>query len=250
MFAVAMLLVLPSCNRGTDVDFANNTLTLTLSCNNLGLTRATVDGEDAYRENFVEYIDCYFYPEGATFETQAKLVKSNVTVRPGETVGTYTATIPFAEDELTQLFGSVANGSSAKCLIYVIANRAGVSLPMNNGEVKLATINELKALTITSEFITSEGFKLQESFVMDSDGKPNTGNDTSVAGDTNVDIPNDDIVTLTVAQNGTKTLSGTVPLYRTAAKVTLNITRFGPEDGNGVFVDNNSIININAYLLI
>ena len=237
MFAVAMLLVLPSCNRGTDVDFANNTLTLTLSCNNLGLTRATVNGEDAYKENLVKYIDCYFYPEGATFETQAKLVKSNVQVRPGETVGTYAATIPFEEAELTQLFGSVANGSSAKCLIYVIANRAGVSLPMNNGEVKLATINELKALTITSEFITSEGFKLQESFVMDSDGKPNTGNDTSADGDTNVDIPDDDIVTLNVAQNGTKTLSGIVPLYRTAAKVTLNITRFGPVDGNGVFVD-------------
>lgn len=238
MFAVAMLLVLPSCNRGTDVDFANNTLTLTLSCNNLGLTRATVNGEDAYNENLVKYIDCYFYLEGATFETPAKLVKSNVTVRPGETVGTYTATIPFEEAELTQLFGSVANGSSAKCLIYVIANRPnGVSLPMNGENLKLATINELKALTITSEFITSEGFKLQESFVMDSDGKPNTGNDTSADGDTNVDIPNDDIVTLNVAPNGTKTLSGIVPLYRTAAKVTLNITRFGPVGGNGVFVD-------------
>lgn len=238
MFAVAMLLVLPSCNRGTDVDFANNTLTLTLSCNNLGLTRATVNGEDAYNENLVKYIDCYFYPEGATFETQAKLVKSNVQVRPGETVGTYAATIPFEEAELTQLFGSVANGSSAKCLIYVIANRNGVSLPMNGENLKLATINELKALTISSEFINSEGmFNKQNLFVMDSDGKPNTGNDTSADGDTNVDIPNDDIVTLTVAQNGTKTLSGIVPLYRTAAKVTLNITRFGPKDGNGVFVD-------------
>ncbi|MBR5825388.1 MAG: hypothetical protein IKY67_14745 [Paludibacteraceae bacterium] len=238
MFAVAMLLVLPSCNRGTDVDFANNTLTLTLSCNNLGLTRATVDGEDAYNENLVKYIDCYFYLEGATFETPAELVKSNVTVSAGETVGTYTATIPFEEAELTKLFGSVANGSSAKCLIYVIANRNGVSLPMNGENLKLATINELKALTISSEFINSEGsFNKQNLFVMDSDGKPNTGNDTSADGNTNVDIPNDDIVTLNVAQNGTKTLSGIVPLYRTAAKVTLNITRFGPVGGNGVFVD-------------
>ena len=78
MFAVAMWFVLPSCDRGPDVDFANNTLTLTLSCNNLGLTRATVDGENDRNENLVEYIDCYFYEQNAGFEVPAKLVKNTL----------------------------------------------------------------------------------------------------------------------------------------------------------------------------
>ena len=239
IFIPAMLFLLPSCENGKDVDFADNTLTLTLSCNNLGLTRATIGGEDALNENLVKSIDCYFYAAGADKNTAALLVRPNVSVIQGSVVGTYTANISFEEAELTTLFGPVNKGGSANCLIYVIANRpSGVSLPMNGENLKLATINELKALTITSDFLTSAKlFNKQESFVMDSDGEPNSSNDTSVPGQDNTDIVND-VVTLSVDNTGSKTLFGIVPLYRTAAKVTLSISRFGPKDGDGTVVDN------------
>ena len=230
ILAFAVMFFLPSCENGGDVDFADNTLTLTLSCNDLGLTRATVDGEDAYNENIVNSIDCYFYTSNADFNTPALLVKNNISTLTKTAFGTYTATIKFEEEELKTLFGTVNKGGSANALIYIIANRpTNVSLPMADGVVKLATINELKALNITSDFSKSQE---QTSFVMDSDGKPDSTNDTSVAGDTNTDIDNDDIVTYTIDNNGTKSLSGIVPLYRTAAKITLSVNRFGPEGAN------------------
>ncbi len=230
ILAFAVMFILPSCENGDEVDFADNTLTLTLSCNDLGLTRATVDGEDEYNENIVNSIDCYFYASGANFNTAALLVKNNISTLTETATGTYTATIKFEEEELKTLFGTVNRGGSANCLIYVIANRpAGVALPMTDGVVKLATINELKALTITSDFTKPQA---QAFFVMDSDGNPDSTNDTSVAGDTNTDIDNDDIVTYTIDNNGTKSLTGIVPLYRTAAKITLSVNRFGPEGAN------------------
>lgn len=230
ILAFAVMFFLPSCENGGDVDFADNTLTLTLSCNDLGLTRATIDGEDKYNENTINAIDCYFYASGANFNTAALLVKNNISTLTKTATGTYTATIKFEEEELKTLFGTVNKGGSANCLIYVIANRpAGVALPMTDGVVKLATINELKALTITSDFTKPQA---QAFFVMDSDGKPDSTNDTSKAGDTNTDIDNDDIVTYTIDNNGTKSLTGIVPLYRTAAKITLSVNRFGPEGAN------------------
>ena len=230
ILAFAVMFFLPSCENGGDVDFADNTLTLTLSCNDLGLTRATVNGEDAYNENIVNSIDCYFYPSNADFNTPARLVKNNISTLTKTAFGTYTATIKFEEEELKTLFGTVNKGGSANALIYIIANRpTNVSLPMADGVVKLATINELKALTITSDFSKSQE---QTSFVMDSDGKPDSTNDTSEAGATNIDIDNDDIVTYTIDNNGTKSLTGVVPLYRTAAKITLSVNRFGPEGAN------------------
>lgn len=232
ILAFAVMLVLPSCENRTGIDFAENTLTLTLSCNNLGLTRATENGDDNLNENTVNSIDCYFYPIGANFNnTPAVLVKDNITALTETTEGTYTANIKFEETELTALFGTVAKGGSAQCLIYVIANRpVNVTLPTGN-----PTINELKALTITSDFSKSQA---QQLFVMDSDATPDSNNDTSVAGDDDTDIDNDDIVIYTIDANGSKSLTATVPLYRTAAKITLSVNRFGPENGgNKVTVD-------------
>ena len=223
IFAFAVMFILPSCENGKDVDFDDNTLTLTLSCNNLGLTRATIDGEDALNENTVTSIDCFFYPADADFDTEAILVKSNITALTKTTLGTYTATIKFEETELTSLFGPVSKGGSANCLIYVIANRpTNVALPTGN-----PTINQLKALTITSDFSKPQA---QQLFVMDSDATPDSDNDT--------DIDNDDLVIYSVDANGSKSLTATVPLYRTAAKITLSVNRFGPENGgNKVTVD-------------
>ena len=231
IFAFAVMFILPSCENGKDVDFDDNTLTLTLSCNNLGLTRATIDGEDALNENTVTSIDCFFYPADADFDTEAILVKSNITALTKTTLGTYTATIKFEETELTSLFGPVSKGGSANCLIYVIANRpTNVVLPTGN-----PTINQLKALTITSDFSKPQA---QQLFVMDSDATLDINNDTSVAGDDDTDIDNDDLVIYTIDANGSKSLTATVPLYRTAAKITLSVNRFGPENGgNKVTVD-------------
>ena len=222
ILAFAVMFILPSCENGSEVDPADNTLTLSLSCNDLGLTRATVDGEDKYNENTINSIDCFFYLANADFNTPALVVKSNITALTRTALGTYTATIKFEEEELKTLFGTVNKGSSANALIYIIANRpTSVNLPTGN-----PTINQLKALTITSDFTKSEK---QTLFVMDSDGNPDSSNDTSVAGDNNTDIDNDDIVTYTIDNNGTKSLTGIVPLYRTAAKITLSVNRFGPE---------------------
>lgn len=203
ILAVSLLL---SCDRGGEPELENNTLRLTLACTDI--TRATEDGDDALNENKLTSIDCFFYPAGADFNTPARAKRSFTSLSAS---GVYSTYISFEEDEITTIFGDLTGKSSASCLIYVIANRPdGVTLPDGN-----PTINQLKRLTIESDF---QSYKTpQPSFVMDSKGN--------------------DVVSLVVNSNGSKSLSATVPLYRTAAKISFSISKFGKGDIDTVIIN-------------
>lgn len=204
ILAVSLLL---SCDRGGEPELKNNTLRLTLACTDI--TRATEDGDDALNENKLTSIDCFFYPAGADFNTPARAKRSFTSLSAS---GVYSTYISFEENEITTIFGDLTGKSSASCLIYVIANRPdGVTLPDGN-----PTINQLKRLTIESDF---QSYKTpQPSFVMDSKGN--------------------DVVSLVVNSNGSKSLSATVPLYRTAAKISFSISGFGGTGSGGSVVVN------------
>lgn len=174
-------------------DSKTNTLTLRLNTGGLE-SRATIDGEDANNENKIQKLDCFLYNDN-------NVVHKTVTPNNALT-GTEEHTIPilFEEEDMTKLFGEdyKTNGNNRTCLIYVIANRPdGVSV---TGE---ESIEALKQKTLTGAFTTNAK---QETFVMDSDGKN--------------DSDGNDVVTLKV-ENNTVSLSGYVPLYRSAAKVGL-----------------------------
>lgn len=204
ILAVSLLL---SCDRGGEPELGNNTLALTLACTDI--TRATEVGTDTLNENKLTSIDCFFYAAGDNYLDTPALAKR--TIRDIDEVGTYTTYISFTEDEITTIFGDLTGKSSASCLIYVIANRPStVALPDGN-----PTIKELKALTIESDFETYT--TAQPSFVMDSKGN--------------------DVVNLTVNSNKSKSLSATVPLYRTAAKISFTISKFGKGDIDTVSIN-------------
>ena len=213
MFVFSLLLLLPSCdNNGGDVELEEGTLTLTLTCNDLGLTRATIEGEDTYKENTIKSIDCYFYKKTDGFDVAAAVVKSIKNIQ--DAVGSYTTTIKFEQSEFEALFDKNAT-TEQQCLIYVIANYSG-TLPIEDNTATIdkveTSINYLKGLVVESDF---DNYTIDDnwSFVMDSKGNTTT-----------------DIATLSADK---KSLTGEIPLYRTAAKITLHINRFGPSGTPG-----------------
>ena len=215
ILAVSLLL---SCDRGGEPELGNNTLRLTLACTDI--TRATEVGDDDLNENKLISIDCFFYAAGADFNTPALARRTISSINAS---GIYSTYISFEEDEIKEIFGDLTGKNSASCLIYVIANRpSGVALPDGN-----PTIKQLKSLTIESDF--QEYAEPQSSFVMDSKG--------------------DDVVSLVVNSNGTKTLSATVPLYRTAAKISFSISGFGEKatEGSEESGDGSVVINGQTY---
>lgn len=209
ILAVSLLL---SCDRGGEPELGNNTLRLTLACTDI--TRATEVGDDALNENKLISIDCFFYAAGADFNTPALARRTISSINAS---GIYSTYISFEEDEIKEIFGDLTGKNSATCLIYVIANRPStVNLP-----AEYPTIKQLKSLTIESNF--QNYATPQPSFVMDSKGN--------------------DVVALTVNSNGSKSLSATVPLYRTAAKISFSIRGFGEEGSEGSSV----VINGQTY---
>ena len=212
IFASALLFLLPSCdNNGGDVELEEGTLKLTLTCNDLGLTR-TENGDDNYKENTIKSIDCYFYKKTDGFNTAAAVVKSIKNIQ--NAVGSYTANIKFEQTEFEALFDKNAT-TDQQCLIYVIANYSR-TLPIQDNastpDVVETSIDHLKGLEVESSF---DNYTIDDSwsFVMDSKGDATT-----------------DVATLSADK---KSLTGTIPLYRTAAKITLDINRFGPEETPG-----------------
>lgn len=218
IFAVSLLL---SCDRGGEIEIENNTLELILSCNNLGITRATDQGVDALGENAIESIDCFFYKADEVFTFNSSAIKhKRVTSLTDFAPGAYKASISFSEDEFKEIFGNLKETNTGdSCFIYVIAN-----LNLSNESLPdTLSINKLKALTIESDFLHYT--TPQESFVMDSKGD-------SINGVNSVFLTVD-------SEKDKRTLFGVVPLYRTAAKISLTISKFGPDAfSDTIFIKN------------
>lgn len=202
LISILAMSLLLACDRGGEFELDNNTLALTLSCSDI--TRADAD-VDALNENKIVSLDCYFYAASPNATTADFTASSLAHRRIGsiDAIGRYTTYISFTEEEISTIFGN-----SKKCFIYVIANCS--SNILSSLPTSLPTINQLKSLTIESNF---QNYNTpQSSFVMDSEGN--------------------DVVTLTDNSNGSKTLSGNVVLRRTAAKISFGISKFGSVEGS------------------
>lgn len=193
------VVMLASCvDSLQDVESAGAvSVSLELSCSEMVQTRA--QGVDAYNENKINRLDCFFYPaESAnTVNAAHHLVISGVDAN-----STYTVTQRLTNDQISAIFGD----AGTTCLVYVIANA-----PSEITSSTATSISALKAITIANENFTSAN--VQDNFVMDSEGT--------------------DVVTL---DRTARTLSGRVPLYRAASKISLFITEVSDvteKDENG-----------------
>ena len=192
---VAMSLVgLVACSNDNGIAAPDGEAQVALRFESSSMTRATVEGIAALNENLIKTIDCYFYPESATKDTPAVWYQQFTFGENGAGVqSSATVTdILMPSGEMNAIFGQGTTGK-----IYAIANYAGGSALPTSGEN--TTVAKLKEMVVTTAWLNdSSKFLQQSSFVMDSD-----------------------MVEITKSDN---TISGTVPLFRTAAKVELTIT--------------------------
>ena len=166
----------------------SNTLTLQLNTGALE-TRATTSGDDDLNENLISKVDIFLYPSNAADTENATC---SFTASPNANAGTngIDVSLTLTDDQLEALFGEGV--TTGECKVYVVANYPG-TLPTTTG----TSIKVLKELTVTADFTDNTE---EDNFVMDSNAK--------------------DEVTLSTSGT-TKSLSGTVSLYRAAAKIGL-----------------------------
>ncbi len=149
-------------------------------------------GADAYNENLVLSVDCFFYPNGKTNEKAVFTAFGRGAEPKAEGDSTiYTVKVFFTDADAQKMFGSTVSGT---CEVYVICNA-----PLNYGTE--TSVPALKELVVEHDFSAQT---VQESFVMPAE-EPST-------------------VTLTTTGSGesaVRTASGRVHVKRSAAKMQL-----------------------------
>jgi hypothetical protein len=186
--------ILAACTDETTnfiVQDDQSVLTLQLSSKTLA-TRAVIGteaGEDAWNENVIKSVDCFFYPNGKTNEAA---VFSATGLVVGTAIGQATVSIKIPNDKIEALFGT---GST--CKAYAVVNRPAASALGTD-----TSIPGLKKTIIEAEGFATQGSLVtaQESFVMD--------------GEQEISLSSD-----------RKTVSGNIDLYRAASKISLFITK-------------------------
>ena len=162
-------------------------------------------GADAYNENLVLSVDCFFYPNGKTNEKAVFTAFGRGAEPKAEGDSTiYTVKVFFTDADAQKMFGSTVSGT---CEVYVICNA-----PLNYGSNTSAPA--LKELVVEHDFSAQT---VQESFVMPAE-EPST-------------------VTLTTTGSGesaVRTASGRVHVKRSAAKMQLylHIPTIFVDEGN------------------
>lgn len=150
-------------------------------------TKASSRGADAYNENLVESVDCFFYPDGATGSDAVftALGRGVEAVAEGDST-VYKVKVFFTDADANRMFGNTVSGT---CQLYVICNA-----PLSySGHTDVAT---LKELVVENDFTAQT---VQGSFVMSAD-------ETAT-------------VTLTTDANDKRTASGRIKVSRAAAKI-------------------------------
>lgn len=166
-------------------------VTLQLSSKTLA-TRAitgTEAGEDAWNENAMKNVNCFFYPNGKTNEAAVFSV-TGITVN---TTGTATISIKIPNDKIEALFGT----AGTTCKAYVIVNGPAASAFGTDTSISglKKTVIEAEEFATQSSVVTA-----QESFVMD--------------GEQEITLSSD-----------RKSVTGHIDLYRAASKISLFITK-------------------------
>jgi len=140
-------------------EIPNNCIEITLGGLHPTLaTKASTRGEDAYNENLVESVDCFFYRNG---ETDSDAVFSAIgrgaeAVAEGDST-VYKVKVFFTDADAMNMFGSKVSGT---CQLFVICN-APISYNSNN-----TSVEELKQLVVENDFTAQT---IQSSFVMSAD---------------------------------------------------------------------------------
>ena len=210
---IAIAIALLACSRGPEIDAPHGDSNIQISVSVAGggsTTKGDVTqitngspGEGAYNENYLETLDFFFYLEGSADDdgvdylgndlpsaaAQYHIRKENVSAN------TTWALVDVADrDVLNAIFAS-----GNRCIVYVIANYTP-STPFTGHEKRV----DLRQMVATSDFnrVDSEGDGIpQTSFVMEG----------------STEIQRTEIA-------GLYYVSGTVPLYRSAAKTRLQVT--------------------------
>ena len=191
VMALFPLLLCIGCGREPlpDTGIPDNCIEITLSGVVPSLSaRATSPGDDAYNENLVESVDCFFYPDGAT-GSNAVFTALGRGAEPVTVDGNteYRVRVFFTDADANRMFGSTVSGT---CKLFVICN-APLSYDMAH-----SSVDELKELVVENDFTAQT---VQGSFVMSAD-----------------DLAT---VTLTTDGEGDRSASGRVKVSRAAAKI-------------------------------
>lgn len=213
---------LPSCEKETlNVTFDEvpaNTLTLNLVCSENQSSRAA---DNTNNEDAIHRLDIFLYPLDAGFDTPS--VGDLITLTGINKNESHSFSVPLDNAVIESLFGKDEDADRVdNCRIYVIANLpAGTTLPTGN-----PTVNQLKSLAITGSFAqfaqvngaTTSTYQPQTDFVMDSDFT------IDIETINNISVTNDQVT----LDRTTHKLTGRVPLYRAASKISLEITAVNP----------------------
>lgn len=150
--------------------------------------KASSRGADAYNENLVESVDCFFYPDGATGSNAVftALGRGAEAVAEGDST-VYKVKVFFTDADAIRMFGDKNSGT---CELFVICN-APLSYDMAHSSVA-----ELKELVVENDFTAHT---VQRSFVMSAD---------EIA-----------TVTLTTDGNDNRTATGRIEVSRASAKI-------------------------------
>ena len=188
-----LIIAAPSCQDEfvPDQDSAQDKYALRFVCDDVKTKSEVTEGLP--QERVLNSIDVYFYRDGATSSDAVYHKRLNLQ----DCYTRYNANIDFLASEVSSLFLS-----SATCEVFAIANVDESLVPGNDSDALTgSSIPNLKALAVSSTFGSAAGTNhIPESFVM-------TGYNT---------------ITLT-SRSKTTVATGTVPLFRLAAKLELLI---------------------------
>ena len=203
---IIVLLLLTSlygCSKEElQVSFTSNggSRTLTLTLTHAGMeSRATFPGNKDLNENLIKRVDLFLYPAGGT-ESNAVFSTEGITSFKTTEDGEVTIELEVPMEEFEDLFPKTNGTQATTCEAYVIVNR-----PTDSSIPSSTKMDDLKAISITSGFNTSEK---QSEFVMDGYSDKITLSNDAIAG--------------------------SIAAERSAAKITLTITNIENVEEDGV----------------
>lgn len=171
------LLMLPSCTKGT-AELCGDGLKVSISCSTL--TKAgTQNGEDRYHENTLTDAWVFLFPSGSlnNNDATASTFFEKVTLNSSDNA---TFTI---NPTLEQVENSIFASGASLCDIFVLVNWKGAAF------TSAPTMAALKALVASADFKGTNGFKVQDDFVMTGSGSMSLDRSTTpYSGSCNISL--------------------------------------------------------------
>ena len=211
---LSAVLALASCEKEPALSPSDgDTLTICLSPSQMTATKATEYGSESLNENVITGFKLYFYSENSETATAKYIYPASGLASAANTGAVVGGTNGLTADPTTgkvtlklALDKSVAetlfSSDESHCYVYAVANTGDiVTLPSTVGDASTA-MEQIKKLSVLADFGPTETVdpfaKAQSDFVMD--------------GFATLDRDSDNNIT------------GTVPMYRAAAKITFTVT--------------------------